>query len=124
LAVWLRVSYACIIYCPCAPLHRKRLCNSEWTTTPLSQTEGHPTTICLSERSSEGLSGRKSDYTAERKLTTYNNINTHAARHISSSMANETLLRGNCLAPFYDASAFPLDGGCMLAIISVGPRHC
>ncbi|KAK6379170.1 hypothetical protein LTR81_027778 [Elasticomyces elasticus] len=26
-------------------------------------------------------------------------------------MANETLLRGNCVAPFYDASAFPLDGG-------------
>ncbi|KAK1055463.1 hypothetical protein LTR74_015645 [Friedmanniomyces endolithicus] len=26
-------------------------------------------------------------------------------------MANETLLRGNCLAPFYDASAFPSDGG-------------
>ncbi|TKA83893.1 hypothetical protein B0A55_00108 [Friedmanniomyces simplex] len=26
-------------------------------------------------------------------------------------MANETLLRGNCLAPFYDVSAFPSEGG-------------
>ncbi|KAK3675797.1 hypothetical protein LTR78_004438 [Recurvomyces mirabilis] len=35
-------------------------------------------------------------------------------------MANETALRGGCVAPFYDVSAFPQDGGFSVMMIALG----